>query len=60
MEGFKYWYQNKIYGLNAPNYCYRCGNRKLDSELTRIIEYFYYFDKAPNIVQPKTIIPFSL
>ena len=66
MEGFKYWFQNKNLCTvwSAPNYCYRCGNRasilKLDSELTRTIDYFDFSDKIPNSAPPKTIFPYFL
>ena len=66
MEGFKYWFQNKnsCTVWSAPNYCYRCGNRasilKLDSELTRTIDYFDFSDKSPNSAPPKTIVPYFL
>jgi serine/threonine-protein phosphatase 6 catalytic subunit len=66
MEGFKYWFQNKNLCTvwSAPNYCYRCGNRasilKLDSELTRTIDYFDFSDKSPNSAPPKTIVPYFL
>ena len=66
MEGFKYWFQNKNLCTvwSATNYCYRCGNRasilKLDSELTRTIDYFDFSDKSPNSAPPKTIVPYFL
>ena len=66
MEGFKYWFQNKNLCTvwSAPNYCYRCGNRasilKLDSDLSRTIDYFDFSDKSPNSAPPKTIVPYFL
>ena len=63
---FKYWFQNKNLCTvwSAPNYCYRCGNRasilKLDSDLSRTIDYFDFSDKSPNSAPPKTIVPYFL
>jgi serine/threonine-protein phosphatase 6 catalytic subunit len=66
MEGFKYWFQNKNLCTvwSAPNYCYRCGNRasilKLDSDLSRTIDYFDFSEKSVNSAPPKTLVPYFL
>ena len=66
MEGFKYWFQNKNLSTvwSAPNYCYRCGNRasilKLDSDLSRTIDYFDFSEKSVNSAPPKTLVPYFL
>ena len=65
MEGFKYWFQNKnLYTVWNANYCYRCGNRasilKLDSDLSRTIDYFDFSEKSVNSAPPKTLVPYFL
>ena len=66
MEGFKYHFKKKKICTvwSAPNYCYRCGNRasilKLDSDLSRTIDYFDFSEKSVNSAPPKTLVPYFL
>ena len=66
MEGFKYLFENQNLCTvwSAPNYCYRCGNRasilKIDSDLSRTVNYFDFSEKNPQNVAEKAIVPYFL
>ena len=66
MEGFKYLFENQNLCTvwSAPNYCYRCGNRasilKIDSDLSRTVNYFDFSEKNPQNVAEKAIMPYFL
>ena len=66
MEGFKYWFRNKNMCTvwSAPNYCYRCVNRpsifKINSDLSRTVEYFDSSEESMDSAPPKTLVPYFL
>ena len=66
MEGFKYFFEKKNLCIvwSAPNYCYRCGNKasilKLNSDLSRTIDYFDCSEKSSSSKPPKTLVPYFL
>ena len=66
MEGFKYWFEKKNLCTvwSAPNYCYRCGNKasilKINSDLSRTIDYFDFSAKSTTSTPPKSVVPYFL